>query len=233
MRRAFASSRPAVRSKRAHVATLSLLAVLMAAAVPWLLPRAARACSCVMPPPPEQALEDADAVFEARPFSMSNDSQKARYSFEVDRVWKGDVGTRAEISTALHSATCGRTYQIGTQYVVYARRGPSGELSDNLCSRTRAVSSAAEDLQVLGAGQDPRETSPPPTDSESGPEPTEPPRIEPPPVEPPPSGPGRRGCAVEKPHTSGAGPTALALLGLFSVAIGRRRAVRSKPPRRS
>jgi MYXO-CTERM domain-containing protein len=209
---------------------ISALAALMVVAVLWLAPRGARACSC-MPqlPPPEQALADADAVFEARPFSMSTDNQRAHYSFEVDRVWKGEVGPRVEISSALHSATCGRSFQIGTQYVVYARRSPSGELTDNMCSRTRPVSSAAEDLQVLGAGQDPRDASAPPVEPDPDPEPTEPPRIEPAPVEPPPAGPGRRGCAVEKPHAS-SGPAVLALLGL-AVAIGRRRAVRS-PARR-
>jgi MYXO-CTERM domain-containing protein len=212
----------ALRSK-----ALATLLVLAAATAPWLVPRGARACSCLVPPPPEQALAEADAVFEARPFGMSSDDQRARYSFEVDRVWKGDVGLRVEISTALHSATCGRSYRIGTQYVIYARRGQAGELTDVLCSRTRASTSAAEDLQVLGAGHEPREQAAP--EPEPGPEPTEPPRIEPSPVqgvpvEPPPATPSSRGCAIamEKPHAS----SALALLGLFAVAIRRRRAVR-------
>jgi len=180
----------------------------------------------MMPPPPEQALEESDAVFEARPFGMNSDDQRARYSLEVDRVWKGDVGPRVEISTALHSATCGRSYRIGTQYVIYARRGPNGELTDMLCTRTRATASAAEDLQVLGAGHEPREQLA--ADPDPGPEPTEPPRIEPAveaPIEPPPGSPSSRGCAVEKPHAS-SGVAVLALLGLWTVAIARRRAVR-------
>lgn len=244
MRRALDSSRSKAHGGRArrspHARGTALLrpldrlfmavVVLMAATVPWLVPRGARACSCIMPPPPEQALEDADAVFQARPFGMRNDDQRARYGFEVDRVWKGEVGPHVEISTPLHSATCGRSYTIGTQYVVYARRNASGELTDMLCSRTRATSSAAEDLEVLGAGHEPIEPLAPPTDP--GPEPTEPPRIEPTgvggaaPVEPPPGSPSSRGCAMEKPHDA-AGAGALAMLGLFAVAIGRRRAVGS------
>lgn len=207
---------------------LAALVVLASASVPWLVPRGARACSCTMPAPPEKALEEADAVFEARPFGMSHDDQRAHYRFEVDRVWKGDVGPSVEISTALHSATCGRSYKIGTQYVIYARKGQSGELTDMLCSRTRATTSAGEDLQVLGAGHEPQVQLAPEPDP--GPEPTEPPRIEPTPVvganaiEPPPSSPSSRGCAVEKPHAS-SDAAALALLGLFVVAIRRRRAV--------
>lgn len=193
-----------------------------------LAPRVARACSCMAPPPPAKAIEASDAVFEARPFSMSNDAQKARYNFEVDRVWKGDIPSRVEITTPLHSATCGRSYQIGTQYVIYAQRSKDGTWADYLCTRTRTSQSAAEDLQALGAGHPPLDGSPLPA-GESGGDSTEPPRIEAGPVEPPPTEPSRRGCAVEKPHN----PTAfggLVLLGL-AVAIGRRRAVRSPGPR--
>ncbi|MEM9459493.1 MAG: hypothetical protein AAGF11_35270 [Myxococcota bacterium] len=190
-----------------------------------LAPRVARACSCAAPPAPEKALEGADAVFEARPFSMSSDTQRARYRFEVNRVWKGDIAPRVEITTAVHSATCGRSYQMGIQYVVYARRSDSGEWADTLCSRTRPSRSAAEDLQVLGAGRPPVDANSTPPPAGSGAEPTEPPRIEVPAPTPPPVAPRSRGCAVEMPHahTSLGG---LVLLGLI-VAIGRRRTVRS------
>jgi hypothetical protein len=245
MRRAIDSSRSGVhdgRARRSPAARGSALPhrllaaalVLTAAAVPWLVPSGARACSCVMPPPPEQALEEADAVLQARAFAMRNDDMRAYYRFEVDRVWKGDVGSHVEISTPLHAASCGRSYAIGTQYVIYARRSASGELTDMLCTRTRAMSSAAEDLEVLGPGHAPYEQPVLPADA--GPEPTEPPRIElspvgvagagASPVEPPPGSPSSRGCAVEKPHDA-AGAGTLAMLGLFAVAIGRRRAVGS------
>ncbi len=199
------------------------LAVVSAA---WLAPSVVSACSCRAPPPPAEALAAADAVFEARPFSMSNDSQRARYVFEVDRVWKGDIGPRVEISTALHSASCGRSYRIGSRYVVYARKNASDTWTDGLCSRTRTSQSAAEDLQVLGRGRSPRDPAPAATPpGPAGPGPTEPPRIDTPALEPPPTSPSRRGCTVEKPHTSD-GLAILLLCGL-AVAIGRRRAVRS------
>ncbi|MCA9709955.1 MAG: hypothetical protein KDK70_29215 [Myxococcales bacterium] len=189
----------------------------------------ARACSCLAPPPPEEALETAAAVFEARPFGMSGDSRQARYRFEVDRVWKGDVEPRVEITTALHSATCGRSYQMGTRYVVYAQRDQSGQLTDNLCSRTRTSRGAAEDLELLGAGRPPLDPATLPSSADAGTQPTEPPRIQPTEPEPPPTAPGSRGCAVEKPHTTQIMGW-LALLGL-AVAIARRRAVGSQTPR--
>jgi len=195
----------------------------------WFAPRGARACSCIVPPPPSEALAEADAVFEARPFSMNGGTGRAVYSFEVDRVWKGEIGDRVEISTALHSASCGRTYQIGTRYLIYARHNDKSGWTDGLCSRTRASDSAAEDFQVLGEGQPPFDPEAQP-DPEPGSEPTEPPRIDSPPPEPPPTTPNRRGCAVEKPHANG-GAAVLLLLGL-GVAIGRRRTVRSRRGRR-
>jgi len=189
-------------------------------------PRVARACSCIAPPAPEEAFENADAVFEARPFGMSADDRQARYRFEVDRVWKGPIGPQVEIITARHSATCGRTYQVGAKYVVYAQRDQDGEWSDNLCSRTRGSRSAAEDLEVLGAGRPPDDDDREPTEPQPDPAaPAEPPRIDAEPVQPPPTTPSSRGCAMEKPHTE-LGLAWLMLLGL-GVAAGRRRAVGS------
>ncbi len=218
------SSSPLPQRRRAPIVALALPLTLAAAA--WIGPRVARACSCSSPPPPAQALESADAVFEARPFSMSNDNRRARYVFDVDKVWKGDVGPRIEISTALHSATCGRGYQIGGRYVVYARKDPqTGAWTDNLCSRTRTSQSAAEDLRVLGPGRAPHEPASAPPPGPAGAEPTEPPRIDTPPPGPPPTEPSRRGCAMEKPHTTW-GYAGLSWL-VLAVAAGRRRAVRS------
>ncbi|MEM7154175.1 MAG: hypothetical protein AAF799_15110 [Myxococcota bacterium] len=205
----------------------SWLAVLAVVFTSWLAPRVTRACSCMMPPPPAEAMERADAVFEARPFSMTNNGVRARYRFEVDQVWKGDVGPRVEISTSMSSAACGRTYRIGTRYVIYARRGSDGGWTDGLCSRTRTSQSAAEDLQVFGPGR--RPGLPDPEPGSGGDAPTEPPRIDNPPPEPPPTTPSARGCAVEKPHAPGS-LAGLFLLGL-TVAIGRRRTVRSDQSR--
>lgn len=206
----------------------ALLAALLAVG---LSPRVARACSCMMPPPPKVALTDADAVFEARAYSLSTDDRRARYRFEVDRVWKGAIEKRVEIATALNSAACGRSYKIGAQYVIYARRGPSGDWTDGLCSRTRTSTTAAEDLDVLGEGRPPidPDAAPPPEDGDA---PHEPPRIDPPPVEPPPPSPSARGCSVHGVRNDERTQTPWVLM-LIAIAIGRRRTVRSPASRSS
>lgn len=192
--------------------------------------RTARACSCLPPPPPADALERADVVFEGRPYAASTDGSRIRFSFEVDRFWKGEPGERVDVETASSSAACGRSFQIGTAYVVYARQSGEEMLSDSLCSRSRTTMAAEDDLEVLGAGQRPGDEPPSPAGEADAP-PREPPRIATADAAGPPAAlKGKRGCAVEMPHTR-PGPVALIAL-VLGVAIGRRRAVRSgrRPP---
>ncbi len=201
------------------------LGVLACLAIPS---RPARACSCLPPPPPKVALSQSDAVFEGRPFATNVVGSMAEFSFEVDRVWKGELPARVTIKTATSSAACGRTYQIGQSYVVYARRGTGTALLDGLCSRTRTSAAAGEDLEELGIGEEVHSVRPRPRDDDDDEldreVPREPPRIEPPPPAIGPTAPGKRGCSVEMAHTPGG---TVAGLGLWLViAIARRRRVR-------
>lgn len=171
----------------------------------------------MLPPPPAVAAERAEAVFEARVDGVAGSTGPAgpgvvRYELAVLRVFKGDVAAAAQLTTRASSAACGRSFVIGKRYLVYAGRNEDGELTDSLCSRTRLVSTADEDLAVLGAGAPPQST-PIATDVQS----REPPRIEPPPL---PAGPAtaRRGCEIG--GLGGAG----GLLVLAALALRRRRA---------
>lgn len=179
-----------------------------------LLPRAARACSCLPVRPPNEALEQAAAVFEGRTFKHEEVDGRIRYTFEVTRYWKGDVGRQVEIETAPNSAMCGRSFSEGMTYLVYARE-VDGSLRDNMCSRTRTGEQAGEDFEVLGKAMTPGE--PPPAAT-----PTEPPRIDPtPPPDtdaPPATPPGKRGCAVGQDA-----PTWAALLPAGAMLLRRRR----------
>lgn len=189
-----------------------------------IAPSAARACSCLPPPPPAEALDNAAAVFEGRATGVVKDGRQQRFSFEVLRVWKGDVEARTEVTTATDSATCGRGYATGEIYVIYAYRGPDGDLADGLCTRTRERSRAIEDLAALGPGREPDVGG----RADGEPEVTqEPPRIDAPTdPAPPPGEPGRRGCSVENAHILDHG-WLWAVLGV-GIAIRRRRIVRSR-----
>ena len=169
--------------------------VLAALVITLATPSIARACSCPHPKPfPRDAMRAADAVFEGRVFSQLLIGQHARYGLQVDRYWKGELGERVEIDTQAHGAACGRHFEIGRSYLVYAVRDGL-RLADNLCSRTRPSSSAASDLAALGPGQHPAGHAPPEPELADEPDqpPREPPRIEPGPPAPVPS---QRGCRV-------------------------------------
>lgn len=165
----------------------------------------AEACSCVQPPGPRAAAADAAAVFEGRTFGVHRESGKVRFTFEVTRVFKGEVGPSVDVYSPAAAATCGRAFEAGVPYLVYAHTSPAGVLVDTMCSRTRTSRAAAEDFAELGAGIGPARAELPDTTRPS----IEPPRIE---VTPTPVGPGRRGCAVDRPD---AGPWPL----LFSILL--------------
>ncbi len=169
----------------------------------------------MLPPAPSVAVERADAVFEARVENVYKDGGpdgvgSLRFELEVLRQWKGELGAAVQLATRSSSAACGRNLTLGKVYLVYASKQEDGQLTDNLCSRTRLASTADEDLAVLGPGTGPG--------SRPVAEPTsrEPPRIAPPP--PDLGGPApiaRRGCAVVG---EGADLTGLVLLGALGMA---------------
>lgn len=164
-------------------------------AVAWSAPSVARACSCAPPRPPVEAAQSASVVFEGRTFGVTREGGQNRFTFEVLRVWKGEVPQSVQIWSASHSAACGRAFETGLPYLVYAHDLPGGLLGDGLCSRTRPVANAAEDLELLGAGHAP--SRPPGAGAPDSPS-LEPPRIEPVARDTAPS-PSKRGCAIGEP----------------------------------
>jgi hypothetical protein len=172
---------------------MRIVPIVFALAALVAAPRAARACSCLPPPSPVEAAEQAVAVFEGRTFGVVREGQHNRFTFEVTRVWKGEVGTRVDVWSHSQSATCGRGFESGASYVVYAG-SRDGHLVDGLCSRTREISRASEDLEALGTARTPADPAAP-ASATAAPE-VEPPRIEPREPAVPPPQPSARGCAA-------------------------------------
>lgn len=143
----------------------------------------------MQPPSPRAAAAEASAVFEGRTFGVHREAGKVRFTFEVSRVFKGEIGSTVEVYSNATSSMCGRSFEAGVPYLVYARHSPAGVLVDSMCSRTRASRSAAEDFAELGAGSGP----PRPEIAVATRPAIEPPRIEP---SPPPPAPSKRGCTT-------------------------------------
>lgn len=123
-------------------------------------PSVTYACSCVVPAEPLEALESSSAVFTGKVVdkkepkgTIISSADPVKVTFEVDSSWKGIKGNKVTLSTALSSASCGFEFVEGESYIVYAYANDeddSGKLEASLCSRTKLLASASEDLKELG-----------------------------------------------------------------------------------
>jgi hypothetical protein len=128
----------------------------------------AEACSCKPPPPPAEALKEARAVFAGevtrvrgpRSIPVRNGRGKvvayrvtfgAEVRFKVINTWKG---VTADVVTVVTVPGCGYGFVEGGRYLVYAY-GDGPGLVTGMCSRTKALDAAPEDLSVLGEGKPP------------------------------------------------------------------------------
>jgi len=210
---------PTVTEQGRRICLVSLLV-----AGSWAIPHVASACSCLPPEPPKDALDKAEAVFVGR-VVVADDAgaddtfRRIHYQFEVSRSWKGEPGATVTLSSAASSAACGRSFALDEEYLVYASADQSGDLTDSLCSRTRTLVSADEDLAVLGPGRLPETAAPTTAPSDQ-----EPPRIDPPAEDPAAAPPvteaAAKGCAIAGTRPP-LGLTALLLLGIAGL-VGRR-----------
>jgi hypothetical protein len=68
---------------------------------------------------------------------------------EVEEAFRGVSDTRVMLRTNHRESFCGFPFEKGKRYVVYAHSNSKGELSTDICQRTRAVEYAKEDLAYL------------------------------------------------------------------------------------
>ena len=116
------------------------------------------ACSCAQPSPPKESLEQSCAVFAGRvvdidvPSGIVNSSaDPVKVTFEVSKIWKGPDYKTLVLTTARDEASCGYSFKQNEEYIIYAY-GEENKLSTDICSRTRLLTNAQEDLQELGEG---------------------------------------------------------------------------------
>lgn len=144
--------------------TLALLLLFGALLPAALSPAPAYACSCAGPETVEAALQSKSHIFAGTvtkidkrsglrlPWGSYFSGDPVSITFHVTEVWKGGPESQLTVRTAMGSESCGiETFQVGQPYLVYAHKY-NGELSTNICERTKPLASAAEDLQLLGPG---------------------------------------------------------------------------------
>ncbi|SHN27614.1 hypothetical protein [Gracilibacillus kekensis] len=120
-------------------------------------PSITHACSCVMPPEVEEALEQADAVFTGEVADIKEKKAKDGYpyksvTFQVTGIWKGIDANELSIDTGLGGGDCGFEFQKGKEYLVYANKSDfygTDNLHTTICSRTNTLQLSKEDLTIL------------------------------------------------------------------------------------
>lgn len=121
----------------------------------------ASACSCASNGPPCDAFGEARAVFvgkvvgakEQREVKEENGA-KVVYDvgeiyFKVEEAFEGVEGQTVTIHSGTSGADCGYWFRHGQHYLVYAYGDSTKYLSASICTRTRLLEGANEDLAFL------------------------------------------------------------------------------------
>lgn len=118
-------------------------------------PRPAAACSCAPPPPPKEAMEKAKAVFAGKVTGVVDRDGRKTVTLDVSRSWKGAGVKKVVVTTASSGAACGYGFSTkgDAEYLVYAFDDGAGGLSTNICTRTKPLAGAEEDLKELGPAE--------------------------------------------------------------------------------
>ena len=120
---------------------------------------AGHACTCAPVQSAAQELERATAVFSGKVVEIKRHKRPegifagVEVVFRVEKTWKGVEGGTVRVFTSSHSAACGYGFRKGRTYLVYAYGDAKGGLSTGICSRTKRLKDAREDLGELGAGK--------------------------------------------------------------------------------
>ena len=135
---------------------LSLLAIL--AFTPLLVPSKVWPCSCKVfgDGSPRATMRHARAVFVGEVLGVEEATQEQRERglglavarLQVKRFWKGVKTSEINVSTEI-GVMCGPHLEVGQEYLVYA----FGTSLNTICTRTRKLEYAEEDLKALGPGK--------------------------------------------------------------------------------
>ncbi len=76
--------------------------------------------------------------------------QSRLVTFAVGERFRGIHAEQAEVGTGLGGGDCGYAFKVGETYLVYAHRNKEdGQLSTSICTRTRPLTQATDDLTYI------------------------------------------------------------------------------------
>ena len=91
-----------------------------------------------------------DDIADMRDRKTDGDTRPTRIvRFTVESAFRGLEGSRIEVRTGMSGGDCGYGFKKGVRYLVYAHRSKEGNLHASICSRTRPLTKAGEDLEYF------------------------------------------------------------------------------------
>ena len=133
-----------------------------------LLPAFVSACGCFQLNPNQtvrqavsKARQSAKAIFSGKVVEVVREPYASTgyyvvVRFEVERSWKKVEANEITIISIL--TDCTYPFEIGESYLIYADDSGQGMLDTSVCSRTRKLKEAKEDLKLLGRGKVPKKS---------------------------------------------------------------------------
>ncbi len=129
--------RSAIKHMKAF-STMRSFRAMLAFFVIGLLHYDAHACSCLPPPPVEDALDRSDVVIYGQCYKFTFHPKSHRTELiKVLRTFKREYeeGKLFEIDTAVDSGMCGYSFVAGHHYIIYATER-NGRYSTKICTKT-------------------------------------------------------------------------------------------------
>ena len=122
----------------------------------FFIPVRSYACTCVFPTFDEQ-IKSAIAVFTGEVIDSAQEPEgRLRVDLIIKKKWKGPVvADRISIYTAEDTAACGYPFKEEEEYLVFATG--DRQLSVSLCSLTKRLADADEELNKLNRMPKPKE----------------------------------------------------------------------------
>src|SRR5437764_3457196 len=116
------------------------------------------ACECAGSRPPCQEYWEASVVFigtviNSRTVTVKEGTypeQMRAVRISLDEIFRGVEGAEVEVLTGFGGGDCGFGFRQAQQYLVYTYRSDDGKLRTSICTRTRSISEAENDLAYIG-----------------------------------------------------------------------------------
>lgn len=113
------------------------------------------ACSCMMPGSPSEEFKNYNYIFTGTVESIEKEDSDSPYSRKnveiniLDKYKWADLWAKITVSTWSWWGDCGYFFKEGEDYFVYAWWEEVDKLSVWICSRTRSLEDASEDVEDL------------------------------------------------------------------------------------